>query len=119
MGIRTNIANLIEARRKAKNLSMEEMAQELGIPRSSLQSYVKGSVNLRADTIELLARKLELEPEELITNPNDDPSWQKARQVACAAQEIANLSDVHRKEGIDSFLNLVHLFAEDKQENLS
>lgn len=119
MGIRTNIANLIESRRKAQNLSMEEMAQELGIPRSSLQSYVKGSVNLRADTIELLARKLELEPEDLITNLKDDPSWQKARQVACAAQEIASLSKVHRAEGIDHFLNLVRLFSEDQPKDLS
>ena len=56
-----------------KDQSLTEFSQELGIARSTLQEYLRGTSNPRADTIELIAEKLHCTPAELVTEPNAPP----------------------------------------------
>lgn len=43
-----------------RQLSLTEFSKELGIGKSSLQAYLNGQQNMRSDTIELIAEKLEI-----------------------------------------------------------
>ena len=52
-----------------RQLSLTEFSKELGIGKSSLQAYLNGQQNMRSDTIELIAEKLEITPAELVSYP--------------------------------------------------
>ena len=52
MSISENISQMLQWFKAANQLSLAELSEELGIPVSSLQGYLKGTSNLRADTIE-------------------------------------------------------------------
>lgn len=67
MKIQENIAATIQAIMKEKGLTTEEASEELCISRTALQSHVKADSNLRADTIELLAEKLDISLAELVS----------------------------------------------------
>lgn len=43
------------------------VAKELGIGKSSLQAYLNGTQSMRADTIEIVAKKLNITPAELVS----------------------------------------------------
>ena len=67
MNIQDNIKYNLKAIMKDKRLSLTDFSEELGIARSSLQQYLKGDSNPRADTLQLLADKLNISVESLIS----------------------------------------------------
>ena len=69
MDIQKNIAAAIRAAMEERQLSLTEFSKELGIGKSSLQAYLNGQQNMRSDTIELIAEKLEITPAELVSYP--------------------------------------------------
>ena len=58
MEIKKDIAAKLSAVMKQRDLNVTEFSKELGIARSSLQSYIKGSVEMRLDTAELVSEKM-------------------------------------------------------------
>ena len=79
MKICQGIAQTINETRIARNKSLSALAEEIGVPLSSLQNYVSGHSNPRADTIEILAEKLGISPAELISSHPEE--WGKAETV--------------------------------------
>ena len=69
MDIQKNIAAAMRAAMEESQLSLTEFSKELGIGKSSLQAYLNGQQNMRSDTIELIAKKLEITPAELVSYP--------------------------------------------------
>lgn len=69
MKIQKNIAATLRAAMAEKDMTLVEFADEIGIARSSLQGYLKEHSNPRADTIELLSKKLNIPPTRLISGP--------------------------------------------------
>lgn len=86
--IRENIAATLK--RKMGGKTLISYAEELGIPKSSLQEYLQERLNPRADTIELLARALGLTPAELVSGTRFD-SPAHCTWVDAAEAEIAQL----------------------------
>ena len=72
MNIQDNIKYNLKAIMKDKRLSLTDFSEELGIARSSLQQYLKGDSNPRADTLQLLADKLNISVEALISENGRD-----------------------------------------------
>ena len=70
MDIQKNIAATLRAAMLEKQKTQAEFSEELGIAHSSLQEYLKDGANPCADTIGLLADKLGITPEELISGPH-------------------------------------------------
>ena len=66
MKIQENIKCNLRSIMKKRNLSLTEFAEDLGIGRSSLQRYLDGNSNPRADTIQLFADRLNIPVEILV-----------------------------------------------------
>ena len=109
MSIIENVSLTMQKYRELKNMSLSDLAGELGIPVSSVQCYLKGTADLRATTIELLAEKMEVPLMEMVSGPA--PEWERAETVIRAAREFADLSAEKQEQGIQLFLQLVALFA--------
>lgn len=113
MGIRINIANTVNRILRERNQSLSELSADIDIPRSSLRNYAKGSSNMRADTIEILADKLGITPAELVSGIQSSPEWVQAQSVLLAAQEIGYLPQESQQHCINIFLELVSIFSDE------
>ena len=71
MQIEKNIAATLRHRMEAEKKSKLEFSKELGIPRSTFQGYLKGENCLRSDSIEEIAKGLNITPAQLISGPED------------------------------------------------
>ena len=58
MQIEKNIAAILRNKLKRSGKTKLKFSEELGIPRSTLQSYLKGNAGLRSDSIEGLQTAL-------------------------------------------------------------
>lgn len=67
MNIHNNIALSLKQYLLRSNMTREDFADNLGVAKSSLQSYLNGTGNPRADTIEQIADKLNITVAELIS----------------------------------------------------
>ena len=79
MQIEKNIAATLRHRMEAEKKSKLEFSKELGIPRSTFQGYLKGENCLRSDSIEEIAKGLNITPAQLISGPEDAAAEVKAR----------------------------------------
>ena len=107
MEIKKNVSAKLKEVMRERELSTEEFSKELGIARSSLQNYLKEDVEIRSDTMELLAEKLHCSLQELIggsegvtvqglsgfvenLHPSFHPLANQLKQMMC---EMKRLSD--------------------------
>lgn len=67
MDIHKNIVASMKAAMCERDMSLAEFSKELGIGKSSLQAYLNGTQSMRADTIEIVAKKLNITPAELVS----------------------------------------------------
>ena len=66
------IANKIKARRLELNLTLEDVAQAVGVGRSTVRKWETGMIkNMGRDKIAALARVLQMDPVELVPGPMD------------------------------------------------
>lgn len=60
------MGDIIYTRRKALKMTQEELGQKIGVQKSAIRKYEKGSVeNLKTDTIQKLCSALEISPNTL------------------------------------------------------
>ncbi len=67
MQIEKNIAATLKNEMEKRGGTLMEFSLELGIPRSTLQGYLKGTSHPRADSLEELAEKLGISVAELVS----------------------------------------------------
>ena len=108
MEIQKNIANALRKAMKEQGKTVSEFSEELGVPITSVKQYIRGNSNPRADTIALLANKLNTTPAELISELPE--SAIQAKLVLRAAQEVGQLAPEQKEECIQLFLALVDIF---------
>ncbi len=111
MSIIENVSLRIQEYKEFRHMSLSGMSDDLGIPVSSLQCYLKGTSDLRATTIELLAEKMDIPLMEMVSGPS--PEWERAETIIRAAKEFAVLPEEKREKGVQLFLQLVALLAKD------
>lgn len=71
MQIQKNIAATLKHAMEVNQKTKLEFSRELGIPRSTLQTYLKGERSLRSDSIEEVAKALGMSPAQLIASPGE------------------------------------------------
>ena len=92
------IANKIKNRRLELDLTLEEVAQAVGVGRSTVQRWESGMIkNMGRDKIAALARVLQISPVELV--PGD---VQKSHHVEryTDPEDIEILEALHQKPGL-------------------
>lgn len=112
MLISENLARLLQRMKEERQLSFTDFAIELGIPKSSLESYINGTGNPRADTLEMLAAELNVPLAEIVSGPL--PGQEKAETIIRAAKELSGLSQNRRERGMQLFQELTALFSEEE-----
>lgn len=110
MSINENFARMLRRVKQERQLSFSEFADELSIPKSSLENYFNGTGNPRADTLKLLARELNVPLLEIVSDPL--PGQEQAETIVRAAREFAGLIPERQKRGFQLFLALTKLFTE-------
>lgn len=68
------IANKIKNRRLELGLTLEDVAQAVGVGRSTVQRWESGLIqNMKRDKIAALAKVLQMDPVEFVPMPHADP----------------------------------------------
>ena len=94
MQIEKNIAATLQRRMDEAGKTKLEFSRDLGIPRSTLQGYLRGEKGLRSDSIEELAKRLGMSPAQLISGPG---AAEAVSPAANAASSLAQHSLVRRR----------------------
>lgn len=74
MILSTYLSNYMKTLRLQRNESITEFAEVLGLSRSETQRILNGTCNPRLDTIEHIAKNLDVDPRELLGVPCNDAS---------------------------------------------
>lgn len=114
MNIDKNIAAKLKREMSKRGVNYAEFAEELGIPRTTMQGYVKGSSNLRADFMEEPANRLGISVAELVSGEE----YPAHTGNACLDELISMLPTLHplaRPAAIDavSMLKIAFRLSED------
>lgn len=89
--IKKNISATLKREMDKRGLNFMEFSTELGIPRTTLQGYLKGTSSPRADTLEELAEKLGISPAELVAG-NEYPN---SMGISCLDSVLLELPSLH------------------------
>lgn len=91
MEIKKHIAATLKREMEKRGLNFMEFSTELGIPRTTLQGYLKGTSSPRADSLEELAGKLGISPAELVSGKESPGNT----GVSCLDPVLVELSALH------------------------
>ena len=114
MNIQHNIAAFLSAYKRKRGLSAAEFSEELEISRSVLQDYLAGHCNPRADTIEHIAKKLNISPAALVSGGLISPTaYDLIFVLLDTLDAFHDLSQDRKREAIDLFIRLLRLLTND------
>ncbi len=113
------VNEMIEHRRKELGLTMEEVANKVGVSKSTVKKWESGYIkNMRRDKMALLAEALQISPMDLLDDTSDDiQGYYSDPDVVALAEELRTdpnrriLFDATKdlsKDDIDIVLNLIN-----------
>lgn len=113
------VNEMIEHRRKELGLTMEEVANKVGVSKSTVKKWESGYIkNMRRDKMALLAEALQISPMGLLDDTSDDSQgYYSDPDVVALAEELRTdpnrriLFDATKdlsKDDIDIVLNLIN-----------
>lgn len=89
--IKENIPATLKREMDKRGLTFMEFSTELGIPRTTLQGYLKGTSSPRADTLEELAKKMGISPATLVAGKEHPDSM----GISCLDPILLELLSLH------------------------
>lgn len=110
MSISKNLARVLQRYRLERHLSIQELSDKIGIPKSSVECYLNGTGNPRADTLELISQKTGIPLIEIVSDPA--PGQEQAETIIQAAKELSGLPSERLEEGLHYFQALTELFVQ-------
>lgn len=113
------VNEMIEHRRKELGLTMEEVANKVGVSKSTVKKWESGYIkNMRRDKMALLAEALQISPMDLLDDTSDDSQgYYSDPDVVALAEELRTnpnrriLFDATKdlsKDDIDIVLSLIN-----------
>ena len=111
MSISKNLARVLQQHRLEHHLSIQDLADKIGIPRSSVEGYLNGTGNPRADTLERISQKTGIPRIEIVSDPA--PRREQVETIVQAAKELSGLPSERLEEGFHYLHALTALFVED------
>ena len=114
MSLQKNLSNVMNAIRRSRDQSLTMFAKELDISRSSLQEILNGTGNPRMDTIEHIAKRLNMDPLILLSCSYSEEQLEIAMPLLQITDSLSGLSEKKKHEFILLFQQLLHLVTESK-----
>lgn len=111
MEISENLRITLQAYKDLHHFSTSELAAYLGLARSTVQDILAGKSNARADTIEIIAKKLGVDPAFLTMGTFEPEQIQIVLLLFNSVQRIAALPQENRFRLAEMFSEAVHLLA--------
>lgn len=112
MKIRNNMATVLKVMKKRNNLTLTELADELGISRSQLQVMLKGEANPRIDTVEHIAGRLHITPEMLVTADFDSEQETSFEAILALLDTLVVLPKKNRVPFAKLFIQMAELLSD-------
>ncbi|MCQ4637161.1 helix-turn-helix domain-containing protein [Anaerovorax odorimutans] len=112
MTLQKNLATIMNAIRDTRDQTLTEFAKELDISRSSLQKILDGKGNPRIDTVEHLARHLDMEPLSLLSCSYMEEQLHVAIPLLQIGDEILKLPKDKRLQFVELFHKIMLLLAD-------
>ena len=97
--------------------NLEEFSSELGIGHTTLQNILNRKSNLTLDTVEVIAKRLNLPPLSLLSPQYPDTDLTCAFLLLETLNLFQNMTYQRRQEAVAMFCSLLELFAEGDPQN--
>lgn len=110
MALQKNLSDSMNLIRAKRQQSITEFSEELGISRSSMQEILKGTANPRIDTVEHIAKQLQMDPLILLSpeNVHANPVMPLVQTI----QMISSMNPRQRQRFMALFAELVSIIDE-------
>lgn len=109
MSLSKNLSENLKAIRKSRKQSITEFADELCIARSSLQTILSGDSNLRMDTVNHIASKLNTDALTLLQDSFSSKQLSTATLLLDSLDSYQKLSEEDRQKAAELFHQLILL----------
>lgn len=109
MTLQQNLSNAMNAIRYSRDYNLTEFAKELAISRSALQKILDGTANPRIDTIEHIAKQLDMNPLTLLCCSYSEEQMEVALPLLKISDQLFKLPDKDQQKFLELFKALVHL----------
>lgn len=109
MSINENLSRILKQYKKEHKLTFDQLAALLDLPISSVQKYYNGTGNPRADTLELIARKLGIPLAEIVSPPSLEQ--EQAETAVRIAKLFSGWPPEDQESGLRNFFRIVSLFS--------
>ena len=107
MEMRRIFAENLQAKRERLGQNIEAFAEELEISRSELQKYLHGTGNPTMDKIERIAKKIDVEPMDLLFTPMNADRPQAKELLRKITEVMQSLDPEQRHILAEGLLELV------------
>lgn len=112
MFLQQNLSNYMNALRSSKKQSITEFSEEIGISRSAMQDILKGSCNLRMDTVQYIADRLDVNPSDLLCSPYSDKQMETVLTLLKTIDAFSNVPEPQREKAAALFHELILMMEE-------
>lgn len=109
MEISENLRIMLQTYKDLNHLSLNELSEELGLSRSTVQDILTGKSNVRADTMEIICRKLGISPALIASECFEPKQVQIVLLLFNSVQLFAALPQENRLRLAELFSEAVHL----------
>lgn len=115
MGIQQNLADMMYAFKKERNLSDAEFSETLEISRSTLQDYLHGRGNPSVATLEHMAERLDVDPLVLVSGAFRADQTGVVLLLFRTVKGVLELSADKRRRFAALFVQMVSLWEQDRE----
>lgn len=106
---------LIYSLRENRKRNLEDFSSELGISHGTLQNIFSQRSNLRLDTVEIIAQRLNTPPIQLLSQQYPEAEVNHAALLLETVELFSALPPKRRKEAAALFCRLLVLLAQEEQ----
>lgn len=106
---------LIYSLRENRKRNLEDFSSELGISHGTLQNIFSQRSNLRLDTVEIIAQRLNTPPIQLLSQQYPEAEVNHAALLLETVELFSALPPKRRKEAAALFCRLLALLAQEEQ----
>lgn len=114
MDLKHNFSNNIKNLRIAKNFTLEEFADEIGVGKTTLQDIENGKSNSTLDTILKIADRLGMNPLLLLTNFQTSEEYILTMIIVQSIDRFCDLSETQQIEVVGHIRSIINLIMKDR-----